>query len=131
MNVIGHSGKVRALTRFHQHRFVAPLEQVPGLSVTPVVACRVTTLKPPHPYDQIGSSRLQQPMVMVAHQHVGMNFPAGALANLSQSLKETSPIQIIFNDVFTPISPTHHMVSSPLKLHPYFASHPRLLLATE
>jgi hypothetical protein len=67
---------------------------------------------------------------MVAHQAVGMNLPAGAPANLSQSLKETSPIQIIFKDVFTPISPTRHMVSGSLKLHPYFPSHPRLLLAT-
>jgi hypothetical protein len=102
------------------------LEQVPGLSVTPVVARRITTLKPPHPGHQIRLRRLQQPMVLVTHQDVGMHFPASAPADLSQSLKKTSPIQIIFKDVFTPISPTHHVVSGPLKLHPYFASHLRL-----
>jgi hypothetical protein len=51
------------------------------------------------------------------------SFPAGPLANLSQSLKETSSIQIIIKDVFTPISPAHHMISGPLKLHPHFPSH--------
>src|SRR5205809_3367414 len=69
-------------------------------------------------------------MVMVTHQDVCMDFPTGALANLSQSLNKTEPIRIVFKDIFTPISPTHHMISSPLELHPYFPSHMRLLPAT-
>jgi len=54
-----------------------------------------------------------------------MDCPTGALANLSQGLNKTKPIRIAFKDIFTPISPTHHMISGPIKLHPYFPSHVR------
>jgi hypothetical protein len=47
-------------------------------------------------------------MVMVAHQEIGMDFPASALANLRQGLKKTDPIGIIFKDIFPPVSPAHH-----------------------
>jgi len=59
-----------------------------------------------------------------------MDCPTGALANLSQSLNKTEPIRIVFKDIFTPISPAHHMISGPFELHPYFPSHVRSLPAT-
>jgi hypothetical protein len=56
-----------------------------------------------------------------------MDSPAGALTNLNQCLKKTNPIRIIFKDVFTPISPTHHMVNGPLKLYSHLSRHLRSL----
>src|SRR6202007_1524 len=100
-----------------------------GLSMTPIVAGGITTLEPSHPGHQIRPRCFQQPMVMITHQHVGMNFPASALTKLPYRLQETHPIGIILKDVLAPVSPTHHMVSRALELNPYLPGHPRILAA--
>ncbi len=105
MNVIGDRREIPAPSRLHQHRLVAALEQTTALAVTPVVTSRDTALEPAHPGHQVGPRSLQQPVIMVTHEHVSMNLPTGALTSLPQRLQEPLAIRLIFENVLPPITP--------------------------
>jgi hypothetical protein len=65
---------------------------------------------------------------MVAHQHIGMDFPAGLGARLPQQLKKQMTISIADKDVFAPIAPIHDVIDCPLKFNAQLPRHGRQTL---
>jgi len=67
--------------------------------------------------DVTGSERFSQ--FLVWEEEEGSNYNI----RLCQRLKEILPVNIVFEDVLPPISPAHHVVNRPGKLHSQFAWH--------
>ena len=51
-------------------------------------------------------------MKMVSHQHLSMNFPTVALANLTQPLQEKKRVGIVIENKLTTIAPSHHVIET-------------------
>src|SRR5213078_524229 len=50
-------------------------------------------------------------MIMIAHQTIGMNLPAGLITGLSERLQKQTPVLIV-DEYWLPTVPTiHHMVN--------------------
>src|ERR1035441_1123319 len=97
----------------HRHRLISALKQMPKELMPAVVALGVGPLQPFHPGHQVAFWRLHQQMIMVAHQHVGMNPKAGLLARFAQRLQESLAVLIILENLL-PVSPTgHHVIGRP------------------
>jgi len=62
-------------------------------------------------------------MIVVAHQHVGVNAPAGLLASLRQRLDEVLPVNVIEEDLLPTITPAHDMIHGPRILETELARH--------
>jgi len=58
----------------------------------------------------------QRQMIGVAHQHLGVNAPAGFLAGLPQSFQEPPPVGVVPEDRLAVVAPRHHVIDGTLKL---------------
>jgi hypothetical protein len=108
---------------FSNHLTFSPLKQMSRFPVPNIIANGKTALKPAHPGHEVRPRRLHQPMVMIAHQDIGMNSPAGSLADLRQRFQETRAIRIVLKDIFPPVATTQHVVNRTLELYPHFPRH--------
>jgi hypothetical protein len=79
------------------------------MRLSPIETHRVSALKPFHSPDQVGLRRLQQKMIMVAHQHVSMHLPTRAPADLAQGPQKRRPIEIVAKDCFSPIASVEYV----------------------
>jgi len=79
----------------HRHRPIAPLKPMAALTVPCVIALRVGALQPLHPADQIGFRRLQQQVVVIAHQNKAMEAPARPLPRLAQGAQPELAVAVI------------------------------------
>ena len=95
MNIRAHRLQIARAGRLDRRRLVAALEQMPVDLVPPVETLRVSALQPFHARDQISFWRLGQKVIMIAHQHVGMDAPAGLVASLAQGLQKALPIPVV------------------------------------
>ena len=68
------SSAQKAVSRFHQDRLVTASKKMPPKDVPRVDPTREGVLQPSHPPGKIRLRSLQQKMVVVAHQHEGVNL---------------------------------------------------------
>ncbi len=123
MDLVAQHREVAALLRIHDDRFIPPLKKVPAEPMPRVEAHRPRHLEPAHPRDQVCLRRLQQEMVVVRHQYIGMNPPAGPRARLSESLQKTAPILVIPENRFAPVPTIQNVINGTFKFNARFASH--------
>ncbi len=91
--------------RFHWRGLVSPLEQVAKHMMASIASLCVGALRPFHSGHQPGLRRFHQQMIMIAHEHMRVNPPAGFLANLSQPLQKPPPILVVLVDGLALIAP--------------------------
>lgn len=72
-----------------------------------VKALRVGALEPPHPFYEIWFGRFHQKMIVVAHQHKGMNVPPCLGTHFVQGCQK-EPSSIIRTEDFLAIIPSAH-----------------------
>ena len=63
-----------------------------------------------HPRHQIGFRGFHQQMIVIAHQHVGVEAPAGPAAGLAERFQKAQAVPVIPIDRLSLIAPCHHMI---------------------
>ena len=71
---------------------------------------RICVLQPLHARYQVRFPRLDQKVIVVAHQHPGVDPPASLSARFAQHLEEQLPVVIASEDLFSTITPCHDVI---------------------
>src|SRR5882672_8860195 len=108
MNVGAEHVEVHWLPPVNDYRFVSPLKQMAKNFVPAIVALGVSPLQPFHSRDEISLGRLDQQMIMIAHQHAGMDTPTGLLASFFQGFQESFAIRMVGEDRLPVTASSHH-----------------------
>ena len=95
---------------FHQNRREAPLKHMPDLLVPEVVGLRVAAIQLPHAEREIRLRRLDQQMIVIVHQTVGMAHPPIAIDNMGQQAQPLQAVPVVSHDVLPGVAPTRDMV---------------------
>ena len=62
---------------------------------------------------QIGFRRFHQHMIVIAHQHVGVDTPSGLAAGLAERFEKAKAVPVIPIDPPALVAPGHHMMNGP------------------
>src|ERR671918_2168162 len=83
---------------------------MPDPTVAAIEVLRVYAVELTHPLGKIRLGRLDQQMIVVAHQAIGMTAPIKASDHLSQHTKKHRPVGIIQSDVLPGVASGGHMI---------------------
>src|SRR6266536_4730689 len=86
VDISAYDLEIAFITPIHNHRLVSSLKQMTKKPVPAVVTLRVGPLHPFHPADQVAFRCLDKQMIVIGHQHVGVNLPTGLPTRLTQRL---------------------------------------------
>ena len=114
---------IRGCLGFHQDRAIPPPKHVTPQPMAGVEATGVAVLKPAHPLHEIALGRFNHRVIMVVHQHSGVDSPPGALAGLAQRLDKQLAVLVVNDNRFPPIAPGHHVVDRSRILDARLAGH--------
>lgn len=89
----------------------------------PVGPLGVHTVEMAHATRQVAPRGLDQQMVMIGHQAVGMALPAEALQNLRHHAKESRAVGVRQIDVGKPISPCRYVIERAVEFDPQGPCH--------
>ena len=89
---------LEVLAFLHQHGLVASFEQMPDSRMATVEPLGVHAVELPHSSREVRADRLDEHVVVIAHQAVGEHEPAVSLGNPSQQLEEALPVDIVDED---------------------------------
>jgi hypothetical protein len=67
----------------HKNGFEPPLKQMAHLRMPPVVVLRIAAIQLPHAKREIRLRRLDEEMIVIVHQAVGVADPAIAIHDMS------------------------------------------------
>jgi hypothetical protein len=93
-----------------QYRLVATLKQVSVPAVIFVEELRVDTIELPHAEGQIAFRRLDEKVVMVGHEGIGVTDPIIPFVDMLKGIQKNFPVMIIFKDRFLLIPAGSDMV---------------------
>ena len=88
-----------------------------------VEATGVAVLQPTHPLHEIALGRFNHRVIMVVHQHPGIDPPPRALAGLAQRFDKQLAVLVVNDNRFPPIAPSHHVVDRSWILDTRLAGH--------
>jgi hypothetical protein len=74
---------------------------------------------------QVRLQRIQQQMVMVAHQHIGMDPAAGAFARLTPCAQKQLPVTVVVKNRLPQIPAVDHLINGSGKWNASFSRHLR------
>jgi hypothetical protein len=87
MDICANRLKTPVLSAVDHQRPVASLKEMAEHPMPRIEPLRVGPQKPLHPVDQVRLRDFQQGVVMIAHQHVGMDRPTRLAAGLIKRLQ--------------------------------------------
>jgi hypothetical protein len=102
---------------------------MPPKLVPRVESLGVGALEPLHARDKISPRRLQQQMVVISHQDVGMDQPPRLLRRLPQTLEKCLPVRIVAKNQVAVVTSAHHMINRSGILNSQRARHVMRVLA--
>ena len=76
-----------------------------------------------HPLGEISLQCLDDQMVVVAHQTIGVTRPAKALHHITENFHIRMPVLIVFVDRLLPVTARCHMLERACKRDPQRPSH--------
>jgi hypothetical protein len=100
---------------------------VPEQAVTVNQPNGVSALQPGHPRNQVRFRRFQHHVIVIAHQAIRMHLPTRLFASFGQSLDKVVPINIVEKNLFSSITPAHHMIPGSRIFETEFAWHAHFL----
>ena len=93
-----------------ENRFIAsPKERAIGM-MQAIVALGIETVHMPHAPREVAPGRLDQQMVMVGHEAIGVDLLSKALAGFCQRLKKSPVILVLVKDPLVPSTTIHDVV---------------------
>ena len=107
----------------NEDRFVAPLEHMPTLITETVKTRRKRALQPFHALHQIWLRRLDHQMVVVAHDHIGIELPSTAPSRFKDRSLKRFPRLIVNKKVLTVVPAANDVVNRTRVFDPLFAWH--------
>jgi len=99
------------LQRIHHHRLEAPVKQMPAPPVSAVKPYAVTPIEPLTRPAQVGLAQLDQEMIVIVHQHEGVQTDLETANQLGQQLAEVLPVPVVSEDRPPLIAPRSHDTS--------------------
>ena len=120
-NVAGQFKQVGAAV--NQGRLAAPLEDMDHAPSAHVELQRLDAVELAHTTCQIGVCRLDQQMVVIAHQAIGVTDPVALFANPPLQGKKTRAIRIILIDRLAPTTTRRHVIRRTRKFQPQRSRH--------
>ena len=123
MDIITECPKICRLPRIHNNGLVAPLKKMPALAVPGIVSRSICGLKPAHSIHKPPSRCLQQPVIVIRHQHIAMYLPVGSLTNLPQGFHKHLPVIVILKYQLPMIPAGHHMIHRSCIFYPWTSWH--------
>jgi len=91
--------------------FEPSLEQVAVPAMIFVEELGIDSVQLPHAEGEITVRRLDEEMVMVGHQAIGVAYPVVALVDVLECIKKSVPIVVVFENGFLFISPRCDMIN--------------------
>ena len=79
-------------------------------TMAPVRPLRVRAIELTHTFGEIGIRRLDQQMVMIAHQTVSVPYPVEVLDHGAENIKKSSPVFVVFIDRFAAVTSRGHVI---------------------
>jgi hypothetical protein len=89
---------------FHEYCLVSALENVSDSTVTPVEALGIRPVEAMHSPTEVWFRSLEQQMIVVRHQHPGVDAPPVGLGRRSEMCEQGSAIVIVEEDVLFAIA---------------------------
>ncbi len=97
---------------FDDHRAKAALEEVTRSVVPPIKPDTVADVEPLHGTAQVGARCFDEQMIVVIHQHIGVDTNREALGGLRQQFEEVSAIGLLPVDRLSLIASRRDVVTS-------------------
>ena len=97
MHVAPHFLKARFI--LDDHRAKAPLKQMATAPVAPVEPDALTDVQPLDRPAQVGLGRFQQQMIMVGHEHIGVDANPKPFRQGGQQLDEPMAVTVVAKNV--------------------------------
>lgn len=110
MDVVHQRLVMVTVLAFHHDGLVTVAKQAAPLVVAHIVSTGQGVLQPGHARDEVGLRRLNEKVIMITHQHPGMDPPARHLTSLAERVKEKAPVIVVMEDGFPAVAPGHHMI---------------------
>src|SRR5574341_899526 len=107
----------------YQYGLVAALKQVSHGSVAPVVELGIDTVELAHSFREVSLRGLNDQVIVVVHQTVGVAKPVEAVNDFAQALQEGFAISIVIENVFSGVAPRRHMIDRAVKFDSERAGH--------
>jgi hypothetical protein len=95
-----------------------PLQQVPDPAVTTVEPLRVDAVQMSHASRKCRLRRLDEQVIVVSHQDIGVDPPAECLDHPTQGRQEPLPILVVAKDLPPLVAPAGHMPDRPRVIQP-------------
>jgi hypothetical protein len=114
MDIAADLGEVALL--LDEMRFETPLKQVPDAAVAEIEVSRVTAVEQMHPHRQVGLRGFKKKVVVVCHEHEGVQPPTVDFHRSLQPIQPPLAIRVIANDSAALVATRHHVVQSPRQL---------------
>jgi len=108
MDVSGHFRDV--LIPLDVHRLEPSLEKMPVQPMGPVEANAVRELKPLDGPAQIGLPKPDQQVIMIVHEHEGMDFKTESLGQFGDATEESPTVFVTAENSFPAVTSVDHMV---------------------
>lgn len=102
----------------NQHSLESALKEVPNLAMIPIELLRVHAVQVAHASGKSVVHDLDNKVVMVPHEAVGMAEPLEAVAACSEELEKEGSISVVLKDLLSLVSPGGNVVKSTRKLYP-------------
>ena len=110
----------------NQESLAAPLEDMDHAPSARVELQRLDAVELAHTTCQIDVCRLDQQMVVIAHQAIGVTDPVALFANPALQGKKPRAIRIILIDRLAPITTRRHVIRRTRKFQPQQSRHAAL-----
>jgi len=115
----------------HDDRVKAPLEQVSVPPVAAVEALRVGHVEAPHTAAEIGVRGLDDEVIVVVHQTVGVAAPALLLDFAPEQVEKPCPVGVVGEDVLLGVAARGDVGDGARELEAELAGHDRIVASAE
>ena len=95
MDIVDDGGKIVGVFRFHHHGVVPARKQVAPHAVARVETLGVGSLEPFHAVHQVRARGLEENVVVVGHQGIGVHGPAASAGRLLESAQKGFPVFVV------------------------------------
>ena len=113
----------QVLVRLHHPRLVPPPERVPRPGVLVPVVEAVTAVQPLHAPPQVRPRRPHHQVIVIRHQHPGIQDHPVLLQVALQLIKKPAAVAVVVKDDLPGVAPAGHVVQRVLELHPRRSGH--------
>ncbi|MCI0526051.1 MAG: hypothetical protein L0Y56_01165 [Nitrospira sp.] len=112
MDVVADHEKVAFVVSLDEEGFVAPLKEVAAGFVATVVTQGVGGVEKLHAFGEGWAVGFDEQVVVVAHEYVAVDGPAGAFGGLAEGFDEEAAVYVVPENSLKAVAAVHDVVDS-------------------